>query len=63
MRQPFLILVLAALLATSLPSRTEPIVPTRDDEVVDVLPAIKGSRAEERRLRQQLAQQPRDPAL
>jgi hypothetical protein len=63
MRQPLLILVLAALLATSLPSRAEPIVPTRDDEVVDVLPAIKGGRAEERRLRQQLAQQPRDPAL
>jgi len=53
----------AALLATSLPSAAEPIVPTRDDEVVDVLPAIKGSRAEERRLRQQVAQQPRDPVL
>lgn len=40
-----------------------PIVPTRDDEVIDVLPAVNGSRAEERRLRQQLATAPRDPAL
>ena len=40
-----------------------PIVPTHDDEVIEVLPAITGSRAEERRLRKQLAQQPRDAAL
>lgn len=39
------------------------IVPTRDDEVIEVLPATSGNRAEERRLRQQLAQTPRDPAL
>jgi hypothetical protein len=38
-------------------------VPTRDDEVIEVLPAMSGNRAEERRLRKQLAQQPRDPAL
>jgi tetratricopeptide (TPR) repeat protein len=64
MRQPLFIFTLAAaLLAASLPSRAVPIVPTRDDEVIDVLPAIKGSRADARRLRQQLAQQPRDPAL
>ena len=40
-----------------------PLQPTRDEEVIEVLPAVKGSRAEERRLRQQLAQAPRDPAL
>jgi len=40
-----------------------PLQPTRDDEVIEVLPAVKGGRAEERRLRQQLAQAPRDPAL
>jgi hypothetical protein len=40
-----------------------PITPTHDDEVIEVLPAISGNRAEERRLRKQLAQAPRDPAL
>ena len=64
MRQLLLILMLAAALLTLCGrSNAEPIVPTRDDEVIDVLPAIKGGRAEARRMRQQLAQQPRDPAL
>ena len=45
------------------PVHAEPIVPTRDDQVIDVLPAMSGSRAEQRRLRNQLAQQPHDPAL
>jgi tetratricopeptide (TPR) repeat protein len=50
--------------AATLPAlRAEPIVPTRDDEVVDVLPVLIGGRAEARRLRQQLAQQPHDPVL
>ncbi len=42
-----------------------PITPTRDDEVVDVLPAVNGSgnRAEARRLRRQLTEQPHDPVL
>ena len=40
-----------------------PITPTRDDEVVELLPAIGGGRAEARRLRQQLAAQPQDAAL
>ncbi len=42
-----------------------PITPTRDDEVVDVLPAVNGAgnRAEARRLRRQLTEQPRDPVL
>ncbi|MBU6438583.1 MAG: tetratricopeptide repeat protein, partial [Betaproteobacteria bacterium] len=41
----------------------QPIVPTRDDQIIDVLPAISGNRAEQRRLRSQLAQQPHDPVL
>ena len=64
MRQLFLPLLMAGVfMATSLPTHAVPIVPTRDDEVIDVLPAIKGSRADERRLRQQLATQPRDDVL
>ncbi|MDE2299773.1 MAG: hypothetical protein KGK18_16600, partial [Burkholderiales bacterium] len=51
--------MLCALLGiAAAPLRAEPIVPTRDDQVIDVLPAISGSRAEQRRLRGQLAQQP-----
>ena len=56
--------VLLALFGVAvIPLQAAPIVPTRDDEVIEVLPAIAGNRAEERRLRKQLAQQPRDPAL
>lgn len=44
-------------------ARAATIVPTRDDEVIEVLPAVTGGRAEERRQRKLLAQQPRDPAL
>ncbi len=40
-----------------------PISPTRDDEVIEVLPATAGNRTEERRLRKLLAQQPRDPVI
>jgi len=40
-----------------------PITPSRDDEVVDVLPATSGSRGEDRRLRKALAARPDDPAL
>ncbi len=64
MRPPLLVSVLAILLAVAcLSARAVPIVPTNDDEVIDVLPAVAGNRAEERRLRQQLASAPRDPAL
>ncbi len=41
----------------------EPIVPTRDDEVVEVLPGLAAGRLEERRARRVLAQRPGDPAL
>jgi tetratricopeptide (TPR) repeat protein len=59
-----LLALLVALGTTSMPVAATPIVPTHDDEVIDVLPAaINGGRAEARRLRQQLANAPRDPAL
>jgi tetratricopeptide (TPR) repeat protein len=53
----------SALLLCAASLHASPITPSRDDEVIDVLPAMSGSRAEERRLRKQLAQQPRDPTL
>ena len=40
-----------------------PITPSRDDEVVETLPAAAGGRGEERALRRQLARQPRDAGL
>ncbi len=56
-------LLLAVLLAHAFAAHAVPIVPTRDDEVIDVLPAVNGSRTEERRLRRELAAKPRDAAL
>ena len=44
-------------------ARSTPITPTRDDEVVEVLPASAGNRSEERRARKELVARPRDPAL
>ena len=41
----------------------ERIVPTRDDQVIEVLPGLATSRLEERRARRALAQRPTDPAL
>jgi hypothetical protein len=55
--------VLALVSSVAAPLHAAPILPTRDDEVIEVLPAIAGSRAEERQLRLRLAQQPRDPEL
>jgi hypothetical protein len=40
-----------------------PITPTRDDEVVEVLPASAGNRGEDRQLRKQLAAKPDDARL
>jgi predicted Zn-dependent protease len=46
------------------PAAALPIAPTRDDEVVEVLPAAgSGSRAEEKRLRRELARRPDDARL
>jgi tetratricopeptide (TPR) repeat protein len=57
--------VAAGLLLSCLGSgaRAEPIVPLRDDQVIEVLPASSGSRDEDRRLRKQLAERPDDAAL
>ena len=55
--------LLAAVMTIGVTAHAVPIVPQRDDEVIDVLPAVKGGRADERRLRQQLAQHPRDDVL
>ena len=44
-------------------ARSEPITPSRDDEVVEVLPAAAGNRSEERRARKELAARPHDPVL
>ena len=41
----------------------EPITPTRDDEVIEVLPAASANRDEDRRLRRLLAERPNDAAL
>jgi len=56
-------LLALALCMSALAAVATPITPTRDDEVIEVLPAVTSSRAEERRLRKQLAQQPRDAKL
>ena len=55
--------VLALVSSVAAPLHAAPILPTRDDEVIEVLPAIAGGRAEERQLRLRLAQQPRDLEL
>ena len=57
----FLGAIAVACFATA--ARAVPIVPTRDDEVIEVLPTLPSERAEEKRLRGQLAQRPQDPAL
>jgi tetratricopeptide (TPR) repeat protein len=44
-------------------STAVPIRPASDDEVIEVLPAVPGGRAEQRRLRKALAEQPRDAGL
>lgn len=58
------LLLAACLFAAAVETaHATPITPTHDDEVIDVLPAASASRAEERRMRRALAQQPRDPQL
>jgi hypothetical protein len=65
--RPFKLLLtstLAALLGVAATgSPAAPIAPTGDNEVIDVLPAVRGNRADARHLRQQLAQQPQNAAL
>lgn len=57
--------LIAGLFLSTLAARTHaaPINPTRDDEIVEVLPAVSGNRSEERRARKELASRPRDPVL
>ncbi|MBC7732085.1 MAG: hypothetical protein H7306_09330 [Bacteriovorax sp.] len=55
--------VLSLLAAFVGPAVSAPITPTHDAEVIEVLPPLVGSRAEERRQRKLLASQPRDPVL
>ena len=63
MRFPRLLPILLSLAGLVGAAHATPITPTRDDEVIETLPAVTGNRAEARRMRQQLAQNPRDPAL
>ncbi|MEP7302292.1 MAG: hypothetical protein ABI699_12255 [Caldimonas sp.] len=56
-------LAAAGLFLCALAASAEPITPTRDDEVIEVLPATAGNRDEDRRLRKALASQPRDAML
>ena len=58
-----LTLLLAAGLVCSAAPRAEVVLPRSDAEVVETLPAVVGSRAEERRLRQQWAADPGNPEL
>lgn len=57
------LLVLGLLALAGGRSIAEPIVPSRDDEVIEVLPGLPASRLEERRARRALAQRPGDAAL
>ena len=50
------------LLAAAVPLGATPRVPASDDTIVETLPAVAGWSLEERRLRQSLAQHPRDEA-
>ncbi len=54
--------VLCALLLGPL-ARAEVLRPQSDAEVIETLPGVVGSRADERKLRQQWAANPRDPVL
>ena len=51
---------LALVLLTGGVAQASTVTPTRDDEVIEVLPAVSGGRAEIRRLRQAFTANPRD---
>lgn len=55
--------ILPVALAAASMARAEPITPTRDDEVIEVLPATSATRSEDRQLRKRLAERPNDPRL
>jgi len=52
----------AAVLAVlaSLAAQAEPVVPANDEQVIEVLPALNGNRAEERRMRREWSANPSD---
>ena len=50
----------ALALLASLVAQAEPVVPVSDEQVIEVLPALNGNRAEERRLRREWAANPAD---
>ena len=49
------------LAALSAPLQAAPLVPTSDSQVVEVLPAARGARTQERQLQQRLARNALDP--
>ena len=51
------------LLCTATAIGAVPLTPTRDDEVIEVLPASAGNRGDDRQLRKRLAERPDDVAL
>lgn len=53
----------AVALLLAVPARAEPRVPAQDSEIVETLPAVSGWSREERRLRRELVQRPRDAAV
>jgi tetratricopeptide (TPR) repeat protein len=55
--------IAACVLATCFAAHAQPIVPTSDSQVIEVLPAVGGDRAQERRLRREWAANPGDAAL
>jgi tetratricopeptide (TPR) repeat protein len=55
--------IAAAALALAGAAHAEPIVPASDSEVVETLPAAAGNRAEERRVKRELAARPLDAKL
>lgn len=55
--------VAMGLLCVSQRAACDPIVPTRDDEVIETLPATSGVRSDERRMRKLLAARPKDARL
>ena len=56
-------IVLAAALMQAHAAGATPIVPANDAEVIETLPAVAGNRAEERKIKRELAANPRDAKL
>lgn len=63
MRLPLWRVCVLALLAMPFVAAAEPLLPGSDDALIETLPVTGGAAAEQRRLRRQLALQPRDAAL